>query len=278
MHDEGATEAFRTVPAERARRRPTRRVAQNGALPSRFDRALRFAVCRPLASASRIVPLLFVALLARDALAESFLRPLSSSRTRVARLVAAGVPETPLRHALAALDCARARGLVDGSTLTLIDYSRPSSVRRLWVIDPVRGRVRFHEFVAHGRNSGEVSPVRFSNEPGSLQSSLGLFRTAETYIGRHGYSLRLDGLEPGVNDHARERAIVMHGAEYVTEKVASHFGRVGRSWGCPAIDAAIHRELIDEIRGGTALFAYYPDAKWLRHSPYQACERVTAAR
>lgn len=221
---------------------------------------------------------LFASVVAGDAFAESFLRPLASSQTRVARLVGAGVPEAPLRHALAALDCARARGLVDGTTLTLIDYSLPSSMRRLWVIDPIRARVRYHEFVAHGRNSGEISPVRFSNEKGSLQSSLGLFRTAETYYGRHGYSLRLDGLEAGVNDRARERAIVMHGADYVTEEVASHFGRVGRSWGCPAVDTAIHRELIDTIRGGTALFAYYPDAGWLRRSSYQACERTTASR
>jgi hypothetical protein len=203
---------------------------------------------------------------------------LASSRTRVARLVRAGVPEVPLRHALAALDCARSRGLLEDTTLTLIDYSRPSSVRRLWVIDPVAGRVRFHELVAHGRGSGKIRPRHFSNVVGSRQSSLGLFRTAETYYGRHGYSLRLDGLEPGVNDRARERAIVMHGADYVTEEVAETFGRVGRSWGCPAVDSAVNRELIDLIRGGTAVFAYYPDGEWLRHSPYQSCATRTAAR
>jgi len=224
------------------------------------------------------VAIALVVIAAGAASADSMLGPLASSQTRVARLVRAGVPEAPLRHALAALDCARRRGQLEATTLTLIDYSLPSSMRRLWVIDPVRAQVRFHELVAHGRNSGDVSPVRFSNEPGSLQSSLGLFRTAETYYGRHGYSLRLDGLEPGVNDQARERAIVMHGAEYVTEKVVSYFGRVGRSWGCPAVDTAIHRQLIDAIRGGTALFAYYPDADWLRRSSYQACEQTTAAR
>jgi hypothetical protein len=113
---------------------------------------------------------------------------------------------------------------------------------------------------------------------GSRQSSLGLFRTAETYQGRHGYSLRLDGLEPGVNDHARDRAIVMHGADYVTPRVVAQFGRVGRSWGCPAVDSAINRELIDTIRGGTAVFAYYPDSHWLSESPYQTCETRAASR
>ena len=200
------------------------------------------------------------------------------SEARIARLAKAGVPQVPLRHAIAALSCALARGLFEDSTLTLIDYSRPSSVRRLWVIDAVTGRILFHEFVAHGRGSGEVRASHFSNVEGSRQSSLGLFRTAETYQGRHGYSLRLDGLEPGVNDRARERAIVMHGADYVTPRVAAQFGRVGRSWGCPAVDSAVNRELIDAIRGGTAVFAYYPDSIWLTQSTYQTCETRAASR
>lgn len=194
------------------------------------------------------------------------------------RLARAGVPEVPLRHALTALACARARGLVEDSTLTLIDYSLPSSARRLWVMDAETGLIRFHELVAHGRGSGLARASAFSNDTGSLQSSLGLFRTAETYQGRHGYSLRLDGLEPGINDRARERAIVMHGADYVTAPFAARWGRLGRSWGCPAIDPAIHRELIEAIRGGSAVFAYYPDADWLSGSPHLACETDLAGR
>lgn len=208
----------------------------------------------------------------------SDLQPEPWTEARIERLAKSGVPQIPLRHALAALSCARSRGLLDDSTLTLIDYSRPSSLRRLWVIDSATGRILFHELVAHGRGSGEVEASHFSNVEGSRQSSLGLFRTAETYQGRHGYSLRLDGLEPGVNDHARERAIVMHGADYVTPKVAAQFGRVGRSWGCPAVDSAVNRELIDAIRGGGAIFAYYPDSRWLSESPYQSCETATASR
>ena len=136
----------------------------------------------------------------------------------------------------------------------------------------------FHELVAHGKGSGDDRASRFSNREGSLQSSLGLFRTAETYHGRHGYSLRLDGLEPGVNDRARERAVVIHGADYATQAFAARHGRLGRSWGCPAVDPRIHRALIDTIRGGTAVFAYYPHSSWLAESPYQSCETVTASR
>ncbi len=194
------------------------------------------------------------------------------------KLIGSGVPARPLRHALRAFECARSRGLVEGSVLTLIDYTRPSAHRRLWVLDLERGQVRFHEYVTHGRGSGQATSDRFSNVSGSKQSSLGLFRTAETYHGQHGYSLRLDGLEQGINDRARDRAIVIHGAEYATETVARRFGRLGRSWGCPAIDPAIHRALIDTVRGGTALFAYYPDPDWLADSDYQTCELSTAAR
>jgi hypothetical protein len=200
------------------------------------------------------------------------------STSSAERLLASGVPARPLRYALRAFECARSRGLVEGSTLTLIDYTRPSAQRRLWVIDLEGGRVRFHEYVSHGLGSGAATSTRFSNQMGSKQSSLGLFRTAETYVGRHGYSLRLDGLEDGINDRARERAIVIHGAEYATPTVARQFGRLGRSWGCPAVDPAIHRDLIDSVRGGTALFAYYPDPDWLAETDYQSCETNTASR
>jgi hypothetical protein len=161
--------------------------------------------------------------------------------------------------------------------LTLIDYSRPSTAPRLWVIDLETERVLFEELVAHGRGSGDNLTEHFSNEPGSLASSLGLFLTGETYVGTNGYSLRLQGLEEGVNDRAYERAIVMHGAPYVRAGM-ERVGRLGRSWGCPAVRPAIARQLIDTIKGGTLLLAYYPDAQWLAQSRFlHACGAPGAA-
>jgi hypothetical protein len=188
------------------------------------------------------------------------------------RFTKAGVPARPLDLALRAYACGSARGEFAQPVLTLIDYSRPSTAPRLWVLDLAEGRVRFHTLVAHGQGSGLARAVAFSNDPGSKQSSLGLFRTDEVYEGTHGYSLRLVGLESGVNDLAYPRNIVIHGADYATATFASRHGRLGRSWGCPALDPAVHRNVIDAIRGGSALFAYYPDAHWLASSPYLRCE------
>jgi hypothetical protein len=182
-----------------------------------------------------------------------------------------------LNLALEARECAMRQGLVnDPRLLTVIDYSLPSTEPRLWVLDLVARRVIYRELVAHGRNTGDNLAARFSNRPGSRQSSLGLFVTDDTYVGRNGYSLRLRGLEPGVNDRAHERAIVMHGAPYVSTAAARVTGRLGRSWGCPALSTAIAREIIDLIKGGSAVFAYYPDADWLTSSRYAG--RCVAAR
>jgi len=155
---------------------------------------------------------------------------------------------------------------VDPQRLGVIDYSRPSTEPRLWVFDLARRKLLFEEWVAHGRNSGENLTTRFSNRDGSYMTSLGGFAAQETYIGGNGYSLRLRGLEPGFNDHARDRAIVMHGAPYVNPAAAKLQGRLGRSLGCPAVRPAVARQLIDSIRGGTFVFAYYPDQDWLQRS------------
>ena len=152
------------------------------------------------------------------------------------------------------------------ATLSVIDFSRPSTEPRLWVFDLASHSLLFEELVAHGRNTGDNVATAFSNRSGSHMSSLGVFRTAESYVGANGYSLRLDGLEPGFNDLARDRAIVIHGAPYVSPEIARAQGRQGRSLGCPAVRPAIARDLIDRIRGGSLVFAYYPDSDWLAQS------------
>jgi hypothetical protein len=183
--------------------------------------------------------------------------------------LAPGLEPDVLELALEARAAATRAGLVTHpGLLTVIDYSLPSTTPRLWVLDLETEKVLFHERVAHGRRSGENMTTRFSNRPGSLQSSLGLFVTADTYVGRNGYSLRLEGLEPGINDCALERSIVMHGAPYVSDAAAAELGRLGRSFGCPAVGVEVSRPLIDTIKGGSALFAYYPDWRWLAHSAF----------
>ena len=171
--------------------------------------------------------------------------------------------------ALEAAAAAVARGdAANPRTLTVIDFSRPSTTRRMWVYDLRAHTLLFEELVAHGRGSGANLPTQFSNVPESNRSSLGLFRMGETYIGKHGYSLRLDGLERGINDRARERAIVIHGAEYVNAGTAQAQGRLGRSLGCPAVRPQISRPLIEAVKDGGLLFAYYPDKSWLDASTF----------
>jgi hypothetical protein len=190
----------------------------------------------------------------------------------------AGVSPDVLNLALEAVSCGVASGdLQPPPTLTLIDYSLPSTRRRLWVFDLHSGKILFNELVAHGRNSGDNMATRFSDAMDSLESSIGLFRTAGTYIGHNGYSLRLDGLEPGFNGHARERAIVMHGAAYVNAQVAKAIGRLGRSFGCPALREAVARKVIDTVRDGGVLFSYYPDPAWLKESKFLNCSAATVA-
>lgn len=183
--------------------------------------------------------------------------------------VAPSLDPRVLELAMRASSCAERRGLLPASdTLTVIDYTRPSTEPRLWVLDLARRALLHEELVAHGSGTGENHAERFSNDPGSHQSSLGLFVTLDTYAGKHGRSLRLQGLEAGVNDRALERAIVMHGAEYVANAFVSLHGRIGRSWGCPALAVDVAQRVIDRIRGGSPLFAYYPDPQWLEGSPF----------
>ena len=197
--------------------------------------------------------------------------PIAVSSGLVGMLTAedAGVSTEVLNLALRAVACATSTGAIaTPPTLTLIDYSRPSVEPRLWVFDLATGNLLYKELVAHGRNTGENMSVSFSDRMNSRQSSLGLFVTRDTYVGSNGYSLRLDGLEPGFNASALERAIVMHGAPYVNEEIAARQGRIGRSWGCPAVREAVARQVIDTVRGGGVVFSYYPDQTWLDSSRF----------
>jgi len=173
-----------------------------------------------------------------------------------------------LQLAANAMTCALRRPElgVDPGRLSVIDYSRPSTEQRMWVFDLAHQKLLFEEWVAHGRNSGGNATERFSNRDGSFMSSLGAFTAKETYMGGNGYSLRLEGLEPGFNDKARDRAIVIHGAPYVNPTLARLQRRLGRSLGCAAVRLTVARPLIDSLRGGAMVFAYYPDKEWLSRS------------
>ncbi|MFA0962222.1 murein L,D-transpeptidase catalytic domain family protein [Roseivirga sp. BDSF3-8] len=158
--------------------------------------------------------------------------------------------------------------LGDRDILTLIDFTQSSCDKRFYTLDLDSMKILFNTYVAHGRNSGGNFASSFSNLSGSNQSSLGFFVTAETYTGSKGYSMRLDGQEAGINDKVRERAVVMHEAKYVSEDWISKYGRLGRSLGCPALPEGISRTVIDSIKNGTTLFAYYNDSTYLNASRY----------
>ena len=171
--------------------------------------------------------------------------------------------------ALGAAQCVvRSGAITDPSTLTVIDYSKPSTEKRLWVFDLHAHELLYEELVAHGQGSGDNYAKVFSNEPETHASSLGLFLTEDTYVGKNGYSLRLKGLDEGFNHRAGERAIVMHGAQYVSDEFVKKNGRLGRSWGCPALREGVAREVIDRVRGNGIVFSYYPNQDWLDSSRY----------
>ncbi len=220
-----------------------------------FRTLLLAAMCTTQASAA----------MARDPLVHALVRAAPKARAEVIAL------------AMQAARCADARDGISTNRLAVIDYSQPSTKPRLWVFDLASRSLLFEELVAHGRNTGDNHARRFSNEIDSLASSLGLFRTVNAYQGSNGYSLRLAGLEPGINDRAESRAIVMHGAAYVSDRFFKTTGRLGRSLGCPAVRQEIAQALIDDIKDGQYVFAYYPDQAWLKSSSFLQCGRVASS-
>ncbi|MCY1261234.1 hypothetical protein PSJE_07240 [Pseudomonas jessenii] len=191
---------------------------------------------------------------------------------------APGADAKVIALAVRATQCSRTQGVAPAQRLAVIDYSLPSTEQRLWVFDLKRRKLLFHELVAHGRNSGENMATLFSNRNESHATSIGLFRTQQSYLGQNGYSLRMEGLEPGFNDNAFDRAIVIHGAPYVSPVLARANGRIGRSLGCPAVRPAIAHRLIDSMKDGQLLFSYYPDQRWLKSSSYINCGDTVASR
>jgi len=172
---------------------------------------------------------------------------------------------------LTALTCAKKYNADHNNILTIIDYSLPSNERRLWVFDLNTKTLLFHTFVAHGIRSGYLLSDYFSNIHNSKASSIGVYNTEKSYYGRHGLSLRLDGLERSFNDNASNRAIVMHGAWYVEEGFIKKYGRAGRSWGCPAVPKNLTRLIINTIKDESLFVAYYPSDDWLIKSKFLNC-------
>lgn len=156
--------------------------------------------------------------------------------------------------------------LLNDSIISVIDFSLPSSAKRLFILDIKNYRLLANTYVAHGRNSGQQYASAFSNNSRSFKSSLGFYITGNTYFGNHGYSLKLEGLEKGINDNAERRAVVIHGADYVSEKLIHSQGYIGRSLGCPAVSEKESKEIINLIKDGSCLFIYHPQKSYQQQS------------
>ncbi len=214
---------------------------------------------------------LFSAILVLVSLTSSTLYPKIGSSLQKVHFLSQAAPKLNkkvLRLALTAYEKAAAAGGVKKAVLTVIDYSLPSNEQRMWVFDLNRKKLLYNTYVAHGKNSGLDIPHHFSNKLSSKETSLGTYITRDTYMGSKGYSLNLQGLEQGFNDNAYSRRVVIHGAWYVEPDFIKKLGYAGRSWGCPAIAKTLAEPVINTIKGGSVVFAYYPDSNYLAHSNY----------
>jgi hypothetical protein len=240
-----------------------------GVFPAIAAVAFAFPTARSAGASSEAPP---VAVAPAPVVAAATTAPTSAERGGVSLALEAAATRSGLRAdvlqlALRAYARAVQQGLATRPIVTVVDYSRPSREQRLWVLDLSRDSVLARELVAHGNKSGGDLATSFSNREGSHQTSLGTFVTAGTYTGKHGLSLRLKGLDAGLNDQAMRRAIVIHGADYVSEKVIPALGRLGRSQGCPALTRAAAPRVIDLIKDGTVFFAYHPSGDLERTLP-----------
>ena len=178
-----------------------------------------------------------------------------------------GLSQSAFENAVKGYQYLKSQGKIDKEDIiSIVDFTRPSTQKRLFIIDLANYKLLFNTYVAHGQNSGKEFANHFSNKPESFESSLGFYVTEDTYIGKNGYSLHLNGLEKGINDRADERAIVMHGAPYVSENFIRSNGYLGRSWGCPAVPENLSRPIIEKIKNGSCLFIYGQDKRYLSYS------------
>lgn len=176
-----------------------------------------------------------------------------------------------LKHALIIYDCTTKLKIRHRNYLVLVDFAKPSNQKRLWLFNLDTNKLLYHSLVAHGVNSGLLYATQFSNRINSRMSSIGLYKTGIPYQGGVGHALKLHGQEPGYNDKAFQRTVVMHGAWYVSEDFAKKYGRIGRSWGCPAVTQELAKPIIDAIGNGALLLIYYPDKSWLINSRFLHC-------
>ena len=182
-----------------------------------------------------------------------------------------GLTRPVIDKILMTLECAQASQVGHNHILTIIDYSLPSSQKRLWVFDLEKKQLLFHTYVSHGLKSGERSSTYFSNRNNSKASSIGVYKTDKTYDGREGTSLVVEGLDRGFNDNAVSRAIVMHSGWYVDEKFIKKYGRAGRSWGCPALPPELAQSIINTIKDQSLFVVYYPSDRWFLTSQFLNC-------
>ncbi len=183
------------------------------------------------------------------------------------KLNLSGLSHEAFDYAVKGYEYLKSKGkIANQNVLSIVDFTKPSSAKRLFVLDLKNYKVLFNTYVAHGQGSGAAMATQFSNTPESYQSSMGFYTTSDTYTGKNGYSMHLEGMERGINDKALERAIVMHGAPYVSESFIHSRGYLGRSWGCPAVPEQLNKPIIDKIRNGSCLFIFSANSKYLNTS------------
>ncbi len=184
-------------------------------------------------------------------------------------IAASGISNEVFTYAFKGFNCLLQTNKINNTDIiTIIDFSKPSNQKRLYILDLATGEILFNTLVAHGRNTGLLYPTNFSNKSSSYESSLGFYVTLNTYTGNNGYSLKLQGCEKGFNDNALQRNIVLHGAAYVNESFIHQNGFLGRSYGCPAVPFELHQQIIDLIKNGSCLFIYNPNTKYVQRSAF----------